>query len=482
MTNSKLLIYLKTLSNTEMKDFSLYLSISKGAKDSIKLFHCLKKYHPHYTDKALDKNKVAQKLFAEDINKDKKLINAMQRCSRLLDNFLIQEELKTQTENQEMLLLQALKKRRLDTYFFRKADKLDKAWTDNPPPGLLTFHYLFRLKEMVFHHPKYLLQNKKPIKIFELINILDKYLYTVKLFWQLILYNNRVLLSGLEDYIEEKIMFNNWQYAESKGFQNEEPQLYFLNKLSNSFKNNDFSNYDLLKSNFDNHFNLYNQDEKNLITTLFVSACYQNFHEGKPEALRQLFEINRFMVEKNLIIQDSYIQSDQFWNIVNVGFSMKENKWTESFIKQFGEYLPNTEKDDVLSICKAMVSFHNKEFNNALSQIAIVKFQNILYALQARNIQLKCYYELDNKYEGQFWDFTKSFYMFLFRNQYISNGTREEFKNLINFCKELYKIKNNYSNKNIAFKKKLMCNEVKVASKTWLKEKIKEIEESQSYN
>lgn len=463
-----------------MKDFGLYLSISKGAKDAQLLFQYLKKYHPSFSTKALDKEVVANKLFKKDTNKAKKLTNSMQRCSRLLNIFLIQEELKMQTENQELLLLQAMKKRKLDSYFFRKADKLEKEWTKNPPPGLLTLHYLFRLKEMVFHHPKYLLKDKKPINVIEIINHLNRYYFSARFLLQLILYNNKELLSELERHIEEDFVFANQKDFHVNNFHNKAPQLFLFTKLTDAFKNNDFSNYSHLKSSFDSHINLYNQEEKNLIITLLVAACYHNFQAGKPEAHKQLFELNCLMVKNDLIIYDGYIQQDQFWNIVNIGFSVEENVWTENFIKQYGAYLPSTERDDVLSICNAMVSFHNKEFTEALSLLSTVQFQNLLYTIQAKNLQLKCYYELGEIYEDQYWDFTKSFSMFLFRNKNISDSMRNDFKNLIDFSKELYKVKNKQSDKFTDIKKKLINNGVKVASKTWLMEKIYEIEKTKT--
>lgn len=128
MIDSKPIAYLKTLTNSEMKDFGLFISIAKGAKDAILLHTYLAKYHPNYPAKKIDKSIIATKLFPTEKNKDRKLVNAMHRYVQLLDVFFIQEELKDNAEEKNFLLLQAFKNRKLDKYFFKKADQIERSW------------------------------------------------------------------------------------------------------------------------------------------------------------------------------------------------------------------------------------------------------------------------------------------------------------------------------------------------------------------
>lgn len=328
---------------------------------------------------------------------------------------------------------------------------------------------------MYFRHPKYTLQNKQPLDILTLIKNIDQFYAALKLYWHLILHNNRSYLSEIELKKEEEILLNAIREVCLKGYFDEAPQVKFLAELLNAFNLNDFSNYIKLKEDFIKHFDSYNEKEKNVIIILLFSVCYHNHKSGKDEALMQLFELNCFMLENNLIIYDGYIQFDQFWSIVTIGFAAKQNLWTEDFIKKFGTYLPDNEKDDVLAVCNAMVGFHKKNYADVLRILSTIKFQNTLYGLYARNIQLKCYYELDNEYEEMFWGFTNSFKMFLYRNKNISDTMKEDFKNYIAFSKDLYKMKNKTQLCDPVYMKKKLEQSANMASKTWLLEKINEI-------
>lgn len=104
-----------------------------------------------------------------------------------------------------------------------------------------------------------------------------------------------------------------------------------------------------------------------------------------------------------------------------------------------------------------------------------VKFINLFYAVHARNIQLKCYYELGEDFEDVFWNFAKAFDMFLIRNKNISYEIKTDLKNYIAICKDLYRLKkSNNSYELISIEKKLN-NTINIASKGWLTEKLEEI-------
>jgi len=472
MTNSKLIIYLKTLSNAEMKDFGLFLSISKGAKDAFQLYNYLKKYHPNYSEKAIEKEKVTGKLFPKDKNKAKKLINAMQRCSRLLDEFLIQEELKTLAENQELLLLKALKKRRLDTYFFRKAEKLEKDWTNNPRPGLLTLHYLFRLKEMIFGHPKSKLADKKPGSYNLMLDNLDHYYFTVKLYWEIILGNNGSFLSNEED--KKGLLINEIQDVIHNNTNQFPVQVVFFNQLLGLIEKDDFSNFDKLKDIFFNNVALFTKREQINIAICLQTGLYENYRTKQICVINSMFDFNRKMVDFDLILEHGYIQTDKFWNIAAFGFAADQISWTKDFIERFGGYLPENEVEDVLSLTNAMLNFYEKKYMEALQYIAPIKFQNLMYSIRARIIQLQCYYELGKRYEELFWDFSKSFYMFLFRNNEISDVFKQEINQFLDLTKKLYQKKQNSKYININ-KIEDVLKEGNIISKSWLSKKLEEL-------
>lgn len=126
MKNSKLIAFLKELSASEMKHFGRFVKVNslKSLKDTEVFFNHLKKHHPHFPVDKITKERIAKKLFLEDNNRLKKVMNLTHKLMQLLEIFLIQEELECQQKEKDFLLLEALKKRKLDKYFLKRQNKL----------------------------------------------------------------------------------------------------------------------------------------------------------------------------------------------------------------------------------------------------------------------------------------------------------------------------------------------------------------------
>jgi len=158
------------------------------------------------------------------------------------------------------------------------------------------------------------------------------------------------------------------------------------------------------------------------------------------------------------------------------GLAAKKLAWTKSFIAEYGKFLKEAEKEDILCISNSQLAFEEENFNESLQYLLTVKFHNIFYGLRARAIQLKCYYELGLDYEEPFFSLIKSFSDFMRRNNF-SVQLQKGVLNYISFTKKLYLIKFNLHHK----KKKSIIMKLNtkenVAYKSWLNNKVIELEQ-----
>ncbi len=474
MTNSRLIAYLKTLNKAEMRDFGRHIKASKGIKDVSILYDYLLSYHPKYPEKYLNKDHIASKIFPKENNIAKKFTNVMYRFGQLLDDFLVYEELKVKEAEKDLLLLHALKRRQLDQYFFRKAEQIEEDWKKNPPAGLEHLHNKYRLREIYDTHHNYPLTKKTSTNPKHFIYHIDTYYFAIKLYEALSARNNQSYIADLneanhKEYLLDEILKLSQNSAFSKV-----PQIKLISNLLRAFINNDFKDFLSLKNEFLNFINLYNKKEQYDIAIFLYSVCYENYKSGRPEALQQLFELNCLMIENQFLLRDGRIRTDQFWNIVNIGFAFNQLTWTEKFILEFGRFLQKNEQQDVLTICNALLSYHNSKYEDAIQKLATVKYQNVLYGLLARSIQLRSYYELGDDYYQMYLSLTKSFYLFLNRNT-LSNETKLQFKNFIAFSKKLLHTKN----KSNSFDFDTLSSKINtsnVACKRWLLAKLDELQ------
>ncbi|MEO8666084.1 MAG: hypothetical protein ABI462_11375, partial [Ignavibacteria bacterium] len=90
MLNSKVTDILKTFSDTELKLFEEYLKSPFLNKNNriIKLFDCLKPYHPGYNNEDLSKDKLSRKLFGKKGSKETYLRNILSDLNIMAERFL----------------------------------------------------------------------------------------------------------------------------------------------------------------------------------------------------------------------------------------------------------------------------------------------------------------------------------------------------------------------------------------------------------
>lgn len=478
MKNSKLIQYLKTLSVSEMKEFGYFVSSSskREAKMLMVFFNYLKKLHPEFPEKKINKVQILAKLFPKDSGDIKKVQNLIHKLNMLFEEFLISEELKEHEVKRSFLLLEALKKRKLDKFFFKEIEDLEGKWRKKKPIGIEQLYNEYCLKEMCFSHPNYSVVKKMPIGTEDLIHQLDKHYFAIKLYWTLCHYNTQkyvnkpVEKNNQSEHLVQEIL----KLSTQNDFQ-EVPQIRLLSQLLGAFIEKDFDNYDKLKSDYLAYFDLYNYKENNDIWNFLINICYENYKEGKLNALQELFELNRFAVEKEIVLEDGYFANEQFWAIVHIGCGVKELEWTEDFINKYGQFLEEKQQKDTLIISNALLAFHKNDFGEALKIIATVRFQNFLYGLYAKSIQLQCYYELDG-YEDAFDNSVRSFYIFLNRKDVITDTTKSSFTDFISICKQLKKLKYKYNiSKEISKIIEQIDENLNIAYKSWLYKKVEEL-------
>jgi len=470
MTNSKLLQFLKTIDSTEHKALSDFLKVAKGAKDVNILFDYLKKYHPVYPENKVLKSFVANKIFPKDKNNEKKLLNTMVKFVQLLDEFFIKQELERTKIDRDFLYLKALRRRKLDSYFFRKADQMKEQWDKEPPAGLEHLHQEYRLTKMHYLHPAYKI-NRESQEAFEpLINKLDNYYFSVKLLWSLVLINNKIFFKTKTKNVKSKRLLDEIiRLINSKDFR-AIPQIYLLSLLLKAFLSANFGDLQTLKNMIVDQLHLYDESERSLIFTLLDTGYFKS---GKAETISKLFELNCLRIDQNCLLEEGYITYNRFSNVVNVGLVAKQIEWTENFIKEYIQFLPEEIRADALKISNAMLNFSKGAYKDALYLLVDIKYKNVLFSLYGRSIQLQCYYEL-NDYE-LFFGLTDSFSLYVKRADLFTEDTSNQFLNFIDFSKRLFRVKKGLNSIQHKTLNEDLNNCINVAYKNWLAEKLNDL-------
>ncbi len=451
MVKSKLIQLLQTLSVTEFKEYGRFLEGTTYRKTSgvFQLFNYLKKFHPNYPEKKVSKEVVLKKAFKDKPLSSQRLFDLMSILYTILENFLIQKKLETLKAERDFLVLNVLKDKKLDKAFFQKASQVEKEWQKFKLGGIEQLHNIYKLHNMVYLHPNFSTIAENSISQETLSSDVDNYYYAVKLYTNLLRELNQQVTVAKTDIVHNKVIFEEILKVTKETASAEIPQVKVISNILSSFKQQDFTKSADYKDLFVEHIDHFNQYEKYDILNALLRMNHANHFAGIEGAAREMFELNKLAVEKSIIIEDGYIESEYFKLIVDVGCTVGELDWTENFINSFQDHLRLEFKEHILTLCRALLLLERNEFEKILKDIAQVKIENAMYAAQLKTLQLQCYYELDD-YDDLFFNLVKSFSAFLKRNTLLSQGTIvQPYELLIKYTNKLYLEKTNIKKKKV---------------------------------
>ncbi len=474
MKNSKLITFLKTLSSAEMKEWGKYIeaNYSKKAEDALALFDYLKKYHPEFEDKFIEKERIARKIYKNDTNAIKKIDNIMYKFWNFLEGYIIQKELEDSQKLQDFLLLKALKNRKLDKYFFKKVDELENDWKGNNYRGADHIFDLYKLKKIRISHPNYVDRTSTSFNTKSLIKEIEQLYLAVKLRLSL---SDFMAHGYIKDTKEKSFELLSLDYLNEFVSENNETHnihVNIYNGLHNAYsgKADSYERLTELKKDLFNHYDSFTYDEQHDIADNLSNLFFLKYRTGTLEAINDLFELNKFLVDNNVINHEGYIVAHTFQNIVNVACGAQQTEWAEQFIEEKQHFLEENFKEDIVALSKSSVYLKTKEYEKVLDALATIKFKNVFNSAFARAIQLIAYFELDD-YEELFINHHKSFSLFLLRNKTLSEEHKRSFSNFIHFTKRLFESKYTRNTDNQALRAEVIaCKQIVYQS--WLLEKV----------
>lgn len=482
MEKSKLLGFMRSFSKSEMKEFGKFLESASFRKTSkvFKLYIYLNKLHPEFPNKKIEKEYVAKKVLQETGNISKKMADTMTQLFGVIEDFIIKKELEENKIERDFLLLEAMKKRKLDKFFFQKIEQVEKDWQKSPPPGIKQLYNEYKLADFRVTHPNYDNFLNDRINSEDLIEKIDSYYLTVKLFLTL-----NVVSIGTDFVNKSNKIQNDPKYFTKQiiklsimdHFQ-KQPRIKLVSDLLTCIINKSHEQYFSIKDYFINNLSLFDENEKRDLFSLVYDYCFKIYQNGKSDFLKELFELNKLFIKHELIFNNGYVANIDFLNIINIACAIHEANWANNFIESYGSYLKDDDRKDIIDLCQIRVFMLKKQYFEALSNLTSINFLNSYYTIQAKAIQLQCYYELGEDYLDLFLNHSNAFYIYLIRNKEIAENLKLAFKNFIAIVKKLQKATNSPTEKKIVEIENIFRQSTPIINKNWLQTKIEEIKKA----
>lgn len=202
-----------------------------------------------------------------------------------------------------------------------------------------------------------------------------------------------------------------------------------------------------------------------------LNYCRRRINEGKKEFLTEYLEIYRFGLDRNLVFDDGKIDPLQFRNTILIALRHGDYEWTESYIENYQNRLPEKQRANAVNYNSATLYFYQKKYDDALGFLRDVEYENTTYNLNSKTMLLAIYYETG---EGDVLDsLFDSTIAYLNRHKEIPEINRQAYRNLVLFTRRLTRLLPG-DERGVEQLRADLAEQRYVASRPWLEDKIAE--------
>lgn len=438
MIKSKIIDVLRCLSPEELKKLSDYLNspIFNKRKLISDLYEIYKNNYPDFENKNFTKEKVFSKLFPGKKYNDENFRNLNSILFKLTEDFLSFINYSRNPLTLKRHLLSEINHKRILTVFEKNFEESKKVLYESHGKDLDYFfdEYDLFLKKDLYNSiinkfsKEDIMKSEKNLICFFVMKLLEIHCY--------ILYECRIL--GMD-----KILYVNDSFADEllKRIPVEISTLPQVQIYYNAFKleqTNNIKYYDKLKQLLSNFGNLINKEKHYNNYVLMIEFIKRKYSSRDIKTTAELFQLRKEIVDKNLMME-KVITNIFYWNLVKSGTRGGEFEWTYKFINNYENYLIPKYREITKELCLGQYYFEKKEFRNALSHSAKVKYEDNFYNLEVKNLTSKIYFET-GQYESLI-SLISSYRMYLSKNRTLSKKDSDAHVLFLNFLDKLLRIR-----------------------------------------
>ncbi len=444
MQNSKVINLLKGFTKEDIKRFGRYLESPLHNKDEkvVNLFNYLKKYYPSFDHKNLEKEVVAQKVYGEFKNKAfNRLSYFLSMLYKLMEDYLIWQELQEQKAEQDFLLLSAFRRRGKKEFYEKSIEKTKKEIHERSQKDVKYYFDAFRIADESLKEV-YTVQigDGGPI-LGQAMKQLDLFYFSVKLrYYQgLMTWKNITSTDVRVPLVKEVVEEIKVNYAENKLIKFYEQLYYFSDTKWSSEDRRTI--YLKIKAMFFEDRSILTQDEKTEVMVLLTNYCIDQ-RKINPNLFytEELAELYQFGIETKILFVEGELFPINFYNMVVIFCEANKNEWAWEFIDQYQIYLPDEFRTGIVGLSKATWHCLNNNYNDTLELLQGLVFEHYYYNILYRYLIARCFAEMNE--EEALFNQLESFEKYVRRNKQMTEHMQRSLINYISFTRRI--LKSNY--------------------------------------
>lgn len=480
MKKSKLFVLLNALNKKEMTRFSQFVHspyFNKHKEVQLLVSH-LAKCYPVFDDKRVGAKFLYILLFGKRKPfKQAQLALVFTYTIRLVEQFLVIEELKNQSTREELLLLQGLNSKKCERIFESKLTKIQQRLSQ---ATIQDSYHLANLFEVSQEADRYYTLTERRAKDPNL-SLTQEYLDYYYMAEKLKIAVEMVMRQGILNVQFSKELLNNILQAIDNGRERFSaiPSIYMYYKLYQMLTSFEEESYYFAALEYlrDNGSHFEKEERRNLFN-YFQNYCIKKINSNQGNFMAELFELYKLLLSQKLLLDNiGQLSEWHYKNIATVALRLGHIDWSYSFLEEYKNLLPLENARNAYTFNLAAWYHVAQQYDKVLELLLQVEYVDLRYNVGAKALLLRTYYEIEafDALQAHITTFRK----YVHRNQIMNEDWQYGYSNLFKYTGKLAQIRERipFTNleKTTAEIEKLNLAveaEKNIFNKKWLLEKI----------
>lgn len=438
------------------------------------LYSYLRKHHPGFDEKYLQKEKLFQKLYPGKPYNGGLLRVLLREFSVVVEDFIMMERLRNDKQRRKKMLVSEYAERNLYEYFKKGTFELLEKKEGGFVPDMEHFMERVELLQAYSFHPLTNAYDKKDNSLEVLMDSLDAYFVLAKYRFSQVLNNKNTIFKKKAKYNFFEIIKED-RYGLSS--ENKLIQLYEL--LDNLHETNDEKYFFELKKELFPNIDQIKRTDRMIIYFMGLNYCARQINSGIHSFYKEQFEWYKEGLARNLLLDGEQMSDSTLNNIIVAACRLKEFIWAENFLEKYESKVSSQFRQDAIKFAKGTLLFHRNEFEKTLTCFSMHNFSP-KYQPKVRVRILQTLFELfliDKNYFLTMESYIESFRKYLNRNTFFSENKLRPILKYIQITGRLSKkIMNGQDKKTIRqWLKMIIESEANILGKSWFLDLLNKI-------
>lgn len=443
MTDNKLTKLLSTLTRKELTRFkefvrSPYFNKHKDVRALIQYFDQI---YPKFDERHCHRSRIFKKIYPGEVHDQAKLAVVFTYAQRLLEEFLVIEQVKDDNYLKNSTLLKGLRQKKQFKLYESKLEKTKKNLQSYPIRDSSYHQKEYQLAVEADYFYTTIRRKGRDQSLDQQLRSLDHYYLAEKLKSAVEVQIRRKILK--QEYINPMMKPVLGAMQEYHQLYEEVPAIDLYYRIFLMITNDATDYYFNALKTLQAKERFFPKKELATIYNYFQNYCIAQINNNNAAFLKEIFLLYQLQLQQELIFEDGFLSDLHYKNIVTTGIRLQELEWVRTFIEHYRSALRPEVRENAYSFNLASYYHAVGKYDEVLALLQEVTYSDFRYNLGAKALLLRTYYE-----QGSFetlYSLVDSFLQFLHRNEQLADARRVGYYNLFRLTRRAAQLQDNWS-------------------------------------